>query len=105
MRRDKKRANGVISIGLSGYAEHFCIVRCNFSLRSVLARQQYCCIASVSFRNHPNFLAGAGGIRRQDAKPLLDGKLILLLVFIRYFASIAIDVVIQKFGRRLRSPL
>src|SRR6266446_6016348 len=52
--------------------ERFYIVRSNFSLRSILTRKQYCRHASIRLGENPNPITSAGGIHRQNAKPLLD---------------------------------
>jgi hypothetical protein len=79
--KGKKRAKGAMSIGLPGYSERLCIVRFNFFLEITMPLTKADRCRAIRFCQHPHPSTGAGGIRRQNAKRLLDCDLILLLVF------------------------
>jgi len=67
----------------------------------ILAGQKYGGDASVSFREKPYLVVGAGGIGRQDAKPVLHRELVFLLILIRNIAPIATSMSIQELMERL----
>ena len=63
--------------------------------------QQYHRCRTIRFCQHPNPITGTGSIRRQNAKPLLDCSLILLLVCVCHIPPITVDMPIQKLCREL----
>jgi hypothetical protein len=70
--KGKKRANGAMSIGYLGSFESFCFVRYSFSLGSIFLWQHEDRCRAIRFRENPYPVTGAGRIRGQNAKPLLD---------------------------------
>jgi hypothetical protein len=68
---------------------------------SIFLWQQYDRCRAIRFCQHPNPVTGAGGIRRQNTKPLLDCYLILVLVFLWHVSPITVNVPIQKLCREL----
>jgi hypothetical protein len=68
---------------------------------SVLFREQKGGRRSVGFGDDPNFIAGAGGVGRENPEAVADRKFILALVFLVELTPVAAYMPVEELSRLL----